>query len=173
MPDTNNIRKSNRIGRHPAKKGPRPLASNQAGIEKSATGTNSPRNDVEGSHPEDTSNSGSLHPRNPKSKVTRQKWSKEEYIDVIEAFYNATINPTATSTSEAAYTIWRAKHQNERMNMDTKKLSNMRRYIIKNGKLSGPELEQIEEKIRNKNSIPETATTPTSTTATDTYAPPT
>ena len=138
MADTN-IRKSNRIGRHPGKKGPRPPASNQAGLEKSATGTNSPINDVEDSHPEDTSNSGSLHSSNSKPKVSRQKWSREDYIDVIEAFYNATTHPTATSTSEAAYTIWREKHQNERKNMDAKKLSNMRRYILKTEKLSGPE----------------------------------
>ena len=168
MTDTNI---TNRIGRHPAKEGPRSPVRNQTGLEKSVTGTNSPGNNVEDTHPEDTSNSGSLHHRNPNSKITRQKWSREEYIDVIEAYYDATTNPTATSTSEAAYAIWREKHQNERLNMDAKKLSNMRRYIIKSGKLSSPELELIKEKFENNNSIPETGTNPTSTTATETYTP--
>ena len=56
--------------------------------------------------------------------------------------------------------------------MDAKKLSNMSRYILKTGKLSDPELELIKEKFRNNNnSIPETRTTPTPTTAAETYAP--
>ena len=51
MTDTN-IHNSNRIGRHPGKKGPRSPVRNQTGLEKSATGTNSSHQESEESHAE-------------------------------------------------------------------------------------------------------------------------
>ena len=83
-----------RIGRCAGKQGLRPSVGNQADVERSSTGTDF-SNQAHGDH-----NTEEYTHRCPhgaiseiKQKATRTKWSKEEYIDVIEAHYRALLNP--------------------------------------------------------------------------------
>ena len=121
-----------RIGRPADQQGPRRPAGNQAGIEKSATGTNSVHEVLEDIHHEDNPHFGPLATPNVNpSKGTRQKWTREEYKKVMEAFYKAMINPSETNTTKAAYNIWRLQNPTARPNLDANKLANVRRDIIK------------------------------------------
>ena len=95
-----------RIGRPADQQGPRRPAGNQAGIEKSTTGTNSAHEVLEDIHNEDNPHRGPLATPNVNpSKGARQKWTREEYKQVMEAFYKATINPSETNTTKAVYNI--------------------------------------------------------------------
>ena len=78
----------------------------------------------------------------------RQKWTREEYKEVIEAYYRATIYPSQASATDEMYKVWREKHPTTRMNLDKNKLSNVRRDIIKNNRLTPLELEEIKSTIR-------------------------
>ena len=121
-----------RIGRPADQQGPRPPAGNQAGIEKSATGTNSAHEVLEDIHNEDNPHRGPLATPNVNpSKGARQKWTKEEYKQFMEAFYKTTINPSETNTTKAAYNIWQLQNPTARPSLDTNKLANVRRDIIK------------------------------------------
>ena len=83
-----------RIGRRAGKQGPRPSVGNQAEVEKSATGTNSPHHASEDFHTENNPQSGPHEtPSHNPCKASRQKWSRREYKEVIEAFYAASLNP--------------------------------------------------------------------------------
>ena len=138
-----------RIGRRAGQQGPRSPVRDQAGIEKFATGTDSTHQPVEEPHAEDTPHSGLLCTTTKiPTKGNRQKWSREEYKDVMEAYYNASFNPTDTSTTKAAYNIWREKHPADRLHMDANKLSNVRRDIVKNNRLTDIELRAIQDRIR-------------------------
>ena len=145
-----------RIGRPADQQRPRPPAGNQAGIEKSATGTNSTHEVLEDIHNEENPHRGPLATStvNP-SKVTRQKWTREEYKQVMEAFYKATNNPSETTTTKAAYNIWRLQNPTARPNLDANKLANVRRNIIKSKRLIEMELETIRANVRQTTHIPE------------------
>ena len=88
-------------------------------------------------------------------KGTRQKWTREEYKQVIEAFYKATNNPSETNTTKAAYNIWRLQNPTARPNRDANKLVNVRRDIIKSKRLTEMELETIRANVRQATSTPE------------------
>ena len=145
MTDTN-IHNSNRIGRHPAKKGPRSPVRNQTGLEKSATGTNSSHQESEESHAEITSHNGLQRSKNTPTKSNRTKWTREEYMNVMEAYYNAVSHPSGSSTTQNTYDIWRKSNPDSRLYIDPNKLSNVRRYITKSKKLSDFELQDIRKK---------------------------
>ena len=90
---------SSRIARHAVHQGARPSSSNQGEVEKSATGRNLPNTDVlEDLREEPTAQSGLLNTniKNP-PKGTRQKWSREEYKEVMESYYLAKIKPQGNS----------------------------------------------------------------------------
>ena len=89
------------------------------------------------------------------SKGTRQKWTREEYKQVMEVFYKATNNPSETNTTKAAYNIWRLQNPTERPNLDANKLANVRRDIIKSKRLTEMELETIRANVRQATSTPE------------------
>ena len=96
-----------RIGRSAEKQGPRSSEGAQAEIEKYAIGTNSIQPKVPGdNHTEDAPHRGllSINTTNP-SKRTRQKWTRDEYKDVMEAYYDATLNPSETSATDETYDI--------------------------------------------------------------------
>ena len=144
-----------RIGRPADQQGPRPPSGNQAGIEKSATGTNS-AHVLEDIHNEDNPHRGPLATPNVNpSKGTKQKWTREEYKQVMEAFYKATNNPSETNTTKAAYNIWRLQNLTARPNLDANKLANVRRDIVKSKRLTEMELETIRANERQATSTPE------------------
>ena len=130
---------------------------NQAGIEKYATGTNSTQNAPEDDHTEDIPQRGPhvAPPQNP-TKASRQKWSREEYKEVMEAFYTASLNPN-TSVIQGTYDIWRASNPTNRLNLDANKLANVHRDILNKKRLTEMELQAIQAKViqRDANVIPD------------------
>ena len=78
----------------------------------------------------------------------RKRWSREEYKDVLEAFYAASVKPKSGSTTKDAYEIWREKHPADRLAMDANKLANVRRDIIQNKRLTDMELDSIRSRVR-------------------------
>ena len=148
---------SSRIARRAVHQGARPSSSNQGEVEKSATGRNLPNTDVlEDLREEPTAQSGLLNTniKNP-PKGTRQKWSREEYKEVMESYYLVKLNPRETATTKATYNMWRNKHPTERSYLEANKLATVRRDIEKNQRLSNDELKEIEEKVRLDLKIPE------------------
>ena len=135
------------IGRCMGKQGPRPSVGNQAEVEKSATGTDSSNQVHEDHHIEEYTHRG---PHDATSeinqKVTRMKWSKEEYKDVIEAHYRALLNPKISATIDT-YNVWRERHPTLRPNMDANKLANTRRDIIQKKRLTDSEMQMIKNRI--------------------------
>ena len=93
-----------RIGRPADQQGPRPPVGNQAGMEKSATGTNAAHEVLEDIHNEDNPHRVPLATStgNP-LKGTRQKWTREEYKQVMEAFYKAMNNPSEKTRMSRYY----------------------------------------------------------------------
>ena len=73
----------------------------------------------------------------------------------MEAFYKATNNPSETTTTKAAYNIWRLQNPTARPNLDANKLANVRRDIIKSKRLTEMELETIRANVRQATSTPE------------------
>ena len=107
---------------------------NQADIEKYATGPNLPESNVlEDSHEEPAGQRVLLN-TNIKSPLTgtREKWSREEYKEVMESFYSVKLNPRETYTTKATYNIWRTKHPAERSYLDANKIATVRRDIERN-----------------------------------------
>ena len=66
----------------------------------------------------------------------------------MEAFYTALQDPSTTSTTKTAYTIWREKHPTDRRNIDANKLANVKRDIMKQKRLTDLELATIQEKTK-------------------------
>ena len=111
MTEKSSRRSSCRIGRRADKHGLRLSVRNQAEIEKSATGPNSPETNVlEDFHEEPAAQRGLLNTNiKVPPKGTRQKWSREEYREVMESDYYAKLDPRETATTKATYNIWRLK----------------------------------------------------------------
>ena len=146
------LRLSYRISRRAGKQGPRPSAGNQAEVEKSATGTNSPHHASEDFHTESNPQSGPHEaPSHNPFKANRQKWSRGEYKEVMEAFYAASLNPK-TSTTQGTYDIWRANNPNKRLNLNANKLANVRRDIVNKERLTKLELHAIKLKAKENES---------------------
>ena len=80
----------------------------------------------------------------------RTKWTKEDYKEVMVAYYTAINNPTDVNNTQNTYRIWRKKNPNKRPNMDANKLANVRRDIIKNNRLTNVELQEIKQKPEKK-----------------------
>ena len=122
-------RNSYRIGRRAGQQGLRSPVRNQAGIKSML-----PDHQVLKDHPvQDNPQNGLLSKTIENStKGNRQRWTREEYKDVMEAFYTASLSPTVTSTTIAAYNTWRDKRPTDRLNLDANKFSNVRRDIIRN-----------------------------------------
>lgn len=143
---------SYRIGGPPGQQAPRSSVGNQAEGEKLATGTKVLTAD-ETNHNEETQQ-GTHSAQNQQSahvKEKRQKWSKDEYADVIEAFYEA--ETMGTNIIQTTYDIWRKKFPTVRPNMDANKLSATRRFIINTKKLTATELDKLRMKVRIKQRI--------------------
>ena len=76
-----------------------------------------------------------------KTKNIKQKWSRDEWGEVIESYYAATFFPSKIFNTIEIYDIWREKNPSARPNMDSNKLATMRRTIIKNKYLSEMEID--------------------------------
>lgn len=78
---------------HPTdEEGARPLVGNQ-----SATGTNSTPEVYEDHHREESPQRGrQFAPPTVRARNVRLKWTREEYKEVIEAYFIASLNPTGT-----------------------------------------------------------------------------
>ena len=145
-----------RIGRRAGKEGLRPSATNQAEVEKSATGANCPHHASEDFHTESNPQSGPHEtPSHNPCKASRQKWSRGEYKEVMEAFYAASLNPE-TSITQGTYDIWRAINRTKRLNLNFNKLTNARRDIVNSERLTKMELQAIKLKVkqRDENTTP-------------------
>ena len=87
----------------------------------------------------------------PKAKLTR--WTKEEYKTVLKAFYTAQYNPI-TNLTEQTFIEWRkVVGKDVRENIDSNKLANIRRDIIRNKRLTDAEIDQIRTQIRNEENV--------------------
>ena len=143
--------KSCQIARGVDKQGARSAVSDQAGVEKLATGSKSPvNNGQEASHTRSLPNNG--HPvintnNVTETRNTKQKWSRDEYREVIESYYTVTFFPSRKSNTIETYEIWREKNPTVHPNMDPNKLATMRRTIIKNKYLSEMETDEIKLKV--------------------------
>ena len=143
-----------RIGHRAGKQGPRPSVGNQAEVEKSATGTNSPHHASEDFHSESNPQSGPHEtPSHNPCKASRQKWSRGEYKEVMEAFYAASLN-NKTSITQGTYDIWRANNPTKRLNLNGNKLANVRRDIVNRERLTKVELQAIQLKVKQRDENP-------------------
>jgi len=139
--------KSCRIGRRADNQGPRPLARNQAEVEKSATGTDSSQSlDSHQNWDQPNPELPRTTAQATKKKVTRTKWTREEYKEVLFAFYCALNKPTGRNVTETTFNIWKTHSKHPRDYLDCNKLANVRRDILKNNRLSGAEIEVIKKK---------------------------
>ena len=143
-----------RIDRPAENQGSRFSVIDQAGIEKCATGKPSPNFVLENILTEGNLLPGSpeLISSPPQTLISkqRQKWTKGEYISVMESHYEACLNSSETSTTKATYAIWRHHHPNVRLQIDANKLANVRRDIIKQHRLTDIEMNTIKERVRNQ-----------------------
>ena len=144
-----------RIDRRAGYQGPRPSASNQAEVEKLITGRNSSNERPgENQNREINLESPSLNQSTTKSKnKTRIKWTREEYKQVLTAFYTAMDKPEENIT-EQTFNIWREMvGKNTREYLNPNKLANVRRDILKNNRLTLMEIDNIKADIKTNNEI--------------------
>ena len=122
---------------------------NQAEAVKYVTGTNSSHEYPSEPQNQENPNLYSLDPPSHKniSKAKRIKWTREEYKEVMTAFYQALKEPK-DNTAKQTYELWRQKVGEHRSYIDANKLANVRRDIMKNNRLTAAEIEKIKIKIR-------------------------
>ena len=133
------------------KQGSRPSVSDQVGVEKLATGSETPvNNGQEAAHTRPSpNNSPSVINTNNVTETkqnAKQKWNRDEFREVIELYYTATFFLSKKSNTVETYEIWREKNPTARPN----KLATMRRTIIKNKYLSKMEIDEIKLKVQSK-----------------------
>ena len=139
--------KSCRIGRRVDNQGPRPLARNQAEVEKSATGTDFSQSlDSHQNRDEPNPELPRTKTQVTKKKMTRTKWTREAYKEVLFAFYCALDKPSGRNVTETTFNIWKTHSKHPRDYLDCNKLANVRRDILKNNRLTDSEIEVIREK---------------------------
>ena len=134
--------------------GMHPPGRNQPGIEKCSTGINSSEDDLPGNHNQDIPNPEPVViPPNKPPKAKRTQWAKEEYRTVLRAVYTAQKNPI-TNLTEQTFIEWRKVVGNDvRENIDSNKLANVRRDVIRNKRLTDAEIDQIRTQIRNEENV--------------------
>ena len=137
------------IDRRAVEKGSRPpVMTNQAGIEKLATVLASSENkDLDGHLNKSKSIPSPLNspPKKP-TKAKREKWTREDYREVMYAFYLASKMPSEGLTKDS-YRIWRERNVGKRAYLDANKFSNVRRQILRNNLLTPVELEEIRQQV--------------------------
>ena len=149
--------KSSRIPRRAVKQGARPSMVNQVEVEKCTTGANSSNTKaLESFQDESTTQIGPLDSRSTNQilKKPRQKWTREEYKQVMIAYYQALEQPSNKNTTNRAYELWRKDNVDNRATIDKNKLANVRRDIVKNKGLTDMELERIRVDVRKEQQPP-------------------
>ena len=84
----------------------------------------------------------------------RQKWSLEQYKEIVFCYYQAIEHPNGKAISNASYDLWMNRNPAlalERPYINANKLATLRRYILKRGKLSQLEIEAIQQKVKAPN----------------------
>ena len=94
-------------------------------------------------------------PSNPNNNArsTRQKWTKEEYKEVLYAYYHTTLNQEISTSQKETFYIWRQRNPNNRPNMDSNKLGAVRRDITKNKRLTDNEINKIIKSVKDELSV--------------------
>ena len=145
--------KTYHIGRRVGNQGPRPSVSNQAEVEKYTSGRNSSQDDLSGhsERSETNLNSAVQTPESihVKEKIKKVRWTRDEYKEVIYSFYLALEQPSQVSSTERTYLIWRSRNPEIRLDMNSNKLANVRRYILNNNRLTNAEIVIIKECVKN------------------------
>ena len=135
------------IDRRAVEKGSRPSVANQAGVEKLDTSVGTSQTEpLTGTHNRESPNLGPAEkpPQNPSNqKKTRNKWKREDYKIVMSSFYEALDKPTNNITKQT-YDIWRKKvGPDYKQYIDSNKLGNVRRDIVRSNRLTDVELAKI------------------------------
>ena len=143
--------KSYRIARRAGQQGARPSGLDQPEVEKLATEskssiTQSFHGHQDGRIPNPSPGNSTL---NQTQKKKRNKWTREEYKDVMYCFHFTLENPT-TNNTDGTFNKWRERNSNnEKLTyLDANKLANVRRYIVREKKLTDTEIAQIKEQVR-------------------------
>ena len=143
------IQNTYHIVRRVGKQGTRPpRESNQPGVKKCTTGSaaslekHSDGNQTQGDLPAGPSR---VTPTTKKEKEKRQKWSRDDYKEVMHAFYMSLEKP-AGSHSENTFKIRRSCNHNVKMNLNGNIFANVQRDIINKKRLTDFELKKIKEK---------------------------
>ncbi|CAI9735842.1 zinc finger 239-like [Octopus vulgaris] len=84
-----------------------------------------------------------------KEKYKRNKWTREEYKEVIYANYYALGRPSQERHTANTYSIWRTQNQVSRSYLDENKLTNGRRNILRNNRLTDSEISAIKHATEN------------------------
>lgn len=147
---------SRRIARLADKKGARLSGNDHPEVEKSANGQASAENDegtLNESYSFQASPSTTTRSSEPQEhqKNTRNKWTREEYKEIIYCYYQALNQPRTGSTTKDTYQIWRERNPTIRTNLDEVKLANQRRWIERQKKLTDIEIDRIKQQIQQTN----------------------
>ena len=147
-----NITNSCRIARRVGQQGARPPVSDQAELEKLSTDLPF-QPSVEAYPNESLSQQGPSTLERPATngdrRNTRQKWTREDYIEFMFCYYKAKADPSEGVTKDT-YRIWRGRNSNQRPNLTDNPLMNQRRFIEKQHKLTGIEIDEIKQRVESK-----------------------
>lgn len=142
-----------RLVRRAGKQGTRPPRElSQLGVEKCTTDSaSSPNKTLNGHRERDNPKPGPTEKIPPKSKQKekRIRWTREDYTDVMYAFYMSLEKPSGSHT-ENTFNIWRSRNPDIRPQMDGNRLANVRRDILKHNCLLAVELNEIKEKVKEE-----------------------
>ena len=140
-----------RIARRADQQGARPPTRNQAGVEKSTTGTTSPNNYLAGNLTENFSQQGPPDAEDTSrsnKKASRQQWTREEYIQVTTAFHEAKLTPVEAQIQSRHINYGERNTRKADQRWMLYKLANVRRDIIKKKRLEDTTLQQLQNDIR-------------------------
>ena len=139
------------IGHQADKSGPRPSVRNQAEVKKCASGTKLPKDSLKGHQKcvKASSRSSETSKSSNKNDLKRQKWTREEYREIMEAYYYSKHHPSDESNTKQTYKIWREKNPNNRQYVDANKLANVRRQAVRDKRLTDIVLSQIGDAAKN------------------------
>ena len=143
--------KSYRIARLAGQQGVRPSVLDQPEVEKLATEskssiTQSFQGHQDGRIPNPGPGNSTL---DQAEKKTRNKWAREEYKDVMYCSYVTLENPIMTNT-DGTFNKWCERNSNNETltYSDANMLANLRRYIVREKKLTDTEIAQSKEQVR-------------------------
>ena len=81
-------------------------------------------------------------------KIIKQKWTREDYIEVMFCYYKAKADPKKGVTKDT-YRIWRGRNPNDRPDLTDNALMNQRRYIERQNKLTEIEIDDIKRRVES------------------------